>query len=188
MSKNKSTSLSLLLKPLILVLVVIVGTGLFKGGETALKTSITSFKTVSQAPSIELEPVTLKRVVDGDTLIVTNSDGDDLRVRLIGVDTPESVHPDESRNTIDGDIASDYTKSILKIGQRLYLEYDESKTDIYNRTLAYVWLTNDVDLENIESISEKMLNAKLVADGYAVAKRYPPNTKYATIFESLETK
>ena len=120
-------------------------------------------------------------------MIVTNSDGEDLRVRLIGIDTSESVHPDESKNTLDGDIASEYTKSLLEVGQILYLEYDVEQMDVYNRTLAYVWLTNyDVDSNNIESISNHMLNAKLVADGYAVAKRFAPNVKYAEIFENLE--
>ena len=139
-----------------------------------------------ESNEISLEEVILKRVVDGDTLIVTNSEGDDLRVRLIGIDTPESAHPDESKNTLDGDIASEYTKSLLEVGQILYLEYDEAQMDVYNRTLAYVWLTNDVDSNNIESISNHMLNAKLVADGYAIAKRFAPNVKYAEIFENLE--
>ena len=122
---------------------------------------------LDESNEISLEEVSLKRVVDGDTLIVTNSDGEDLRVRLIGIDTSESVHPDESKNTLDGDIASEYTKSLLEVGQILYLEYD-------------------VDSNNIESISNHMLNAKLVADGYAVAKRFAPNVKYAEIFENLE--
>ena len=122
---------------------------------------------LDESNEISLEEVSLKRVVDGDTLIVTNSDGEDLRVRLIGIDTSESVHPDESKNTLDGDIASEYTKSLLEVGQILYLEYD-------------------VDSNNIESISNHMLNAKLVADGYAVAKRFAPNVKYAEILENLE--
>lgn len=141
---------------------------------------------LDESNEISLEEVSLKRVVDGDTLIVTNSDGEDLRVRLIGIDTPESVHPDESKNTIEGDLASEYTKSLLEVGQILYLEYDVDQLDVYNRTLAYVWLTNDINLSNIESISNDMLNAKLVADGYAVAKRFAPNVKYAEIFENLE--
>ena len=98
----------------------------------------------------------MKRVVDGDTLIVTNSNGEDVRVRLIGIDTPESVHPDQSKNTLDGDIASEYTKSLLEVGQILYLEYDVDQLDVYNRTLAYVWLTNDINLSNIENISNDM--------------------------------
>lgn len=153
--------------------------------EYLLKSSVGD-TVLDESNEISLEEVSLKRVVDGDTLIVTNSNGEDMRVRLIGIDTPESVHPDESKNTLDGDIASEYTKSLLEVGQILYLEYDVDQLDVYNRTLAYVWLTNDVDSNNIESISNHMLNAKLVADGYAVAKRFAPNVKYAEIFENLE--
>ena len=138
--------------------------------------------------NIQLETVTLKRVVDGDTIIVTNQAGSDLRVRRIGIDTPESVHPDANKNTAEGQLASDYTKEQLKKNQTLYLEYDEELHDQYGRTLAYVWLTNNVDSNDIEDISNYMYNAKLIIDGYAVAKKFPPNIKYAEIFKQLETK
>ena len=58
--------------------------------------------------------MTLKRVVDGDTIIVTNQAGSDLRVRLIGIDTPESVHPDANKNTAEGQLQSDLQKNNLK--------------------------------------------------------------------------
>lgn len=50
------------------------------------------------------------RVVDGDTL-VAYVDGTEQKIRLIGIDTPESVHPDASKNTQEGIDASNYTKS-----------------------------------------------------------------------------
>lgn len=151
--------------------------------EDYISKGITSTLQTLEINGIKLESVILKRVVDGDTLIVTNSDGNDLRVRLIGVDTPESVHPDEDKNTLEGDLASEYTKSLLTIGQNLYLEYDVEQFDIYNRTLAYVWLSDEINNDNI---SETMLNAKLVADGYAVAKEFKPNVKYSKLFKNLE--
>ena len=140
------------------------------------------------SPSIQLEEVTLKRVVDGDTIIVLNKNKEELRVRLIGIDTPESVHPDADKNTVDGQLASDYTKSQLKKGQILYLEFDEEPQDKYGRTLAYVWINHQVDSTNIEDIAKNMYNAKLIADGYAVAKKFPPNTKYAELFEELQNR
>ena len=72
---------------------------------------------LTPSPSIQFEEVTLKRVVDGDTIIVLNKNKEELRVRLIGIDTPESVHPDADKNTAEGQLASDYTKSQLKKGQ-----------------------------------------------------------------------
>jgi len=140
------------------------------------------------SPSIQFEEVTLKRVVDGDTIIVLNKNKEELRVRLIGIDTPESVHPDANKNTAEGQLASDYTKSQLKKGQTLYLEFDEEPQDKYGRTLAYVWLDHQVDSTNIEDIAKNMYNAKLIADGYAIAKKFPPNTKYAELFEELQSR
>ena len=57
-----------------------------------------------------LDEATVVRVVDGDTF-VANIDGQDEKIRLIGVDTPESVNPDESKNTERGKEASENTKS-----------------------------------------------------------------------------
>ncbi|NLK43715.1 MAG: hypothetical protein GX300_04905, partial [Tissierellia bacterium] len=77
------------------------------------------------------------RVVDGDTLIIEMEDKEE-RVRLIGVDTPESVHPDASKNVKAGKIASDFTKSRLE-GKYIELEFDVQERDRYGRILAYVW-------------------------------------------------
>lgn len=132
-----------------------------------------------------LEEVLIERVVDGDTVIIIDSGGNSYRVRLIGVDTPESVNPDESKNTEEGVKASDYTKSRLLSGNTVYLEYDKEKTDPYGRILAYLWLTNNVDTSSINDIQTKMYNAELIVEGYAVPKVYEPNTKYADIFEEI---
>lgn len=126
---------------------------------------------------------TLVNVVDGDTLIV-ELDGSNVKVRLIGIDTPESVHEDDSKNTIYGNYASDHTKAILASTTTLYLEYDEDIEDDYGRLLAYVWLEK-TDNESEEEIKTKMLNARILADGYAINKEYPPNIKYANVFETI---
>lgn len=111
-------------------------------------------------------------VVDGDTIIV-DADGEKTKVRMIGIDTPESVHNDENRNCEFGKSASEYTKSLL-IGQYVELEYDEQRTDIYDRILAYVYLDGE------------MVNQILVLNGYAVAKNYPPNVKYSELLRSAQ--
>ncbi|WP_195932422.1 thermonuclease family protein [Turicibacter sanguinis] len=148
--------------------------GNFKTGESTLKKFLIAFQTMSQSNLIDLESVTLKRVVDGDTIIVLDQNQNEVRVRLIGVDTPKSVHPDETKNTTDGDVASAYTKSQLKKGQTLYLEYDKERFDPYGRTLAYVWLEANVDPSDLNDIQSNMYNAKLIVEGCAVAKRFPP--------------
>ena len=133
----------------------------------------------------EMQEVIIERVVDGDTIIVIADDGTSFRVRLIGIDTPESVNPDESKNCEEGIVASDYTKSRLKTGDIVFLEYDVSSTDKYDRTLAYVWLYDKVDTTSLEDIEKYMYNAELIIQGYAVPKVYKPNVKYADIFQSI---
>lgn len=88
--------------------VIFVVTATLFGGyiEDYISRGFTSTLQTFEINGIELESVILKRVVDGDTLIATNSNNEDLRIRLIGVDTPESVHPDKDRNTQEGDLAT----------------------------------------------------------------------------------
>lgn len=91
------------------------------------------------------EPVTVRYVVDEDTLTVTDEDGSEFKVRLIGCNTPESVSSDENKNCEEGRLASQYTKSLLSEGQTVYLEYDNDCCDKYGRILAYVWLSEPTE-------------------------------------------
>lgn len=114
------------------------------------------------------------KVVDGDTIIV-DMNGGEVRVRLIGIDTPESVSTDESKNTAEGKETSEYTTKQLA-GNPVYLEYDEGLTDTYGRILAYVYLED----------GETMFNKILLEQGYARVMAVEPNIKYAKEFEALE--
>lgn len=120
-------------------------------------------------PSDKLEGY-VSRVVDGDTIIVELGPGQEERVRMIGVDTPESVHPDPSRNTEEGREASDFTKSQL-LYKDVELELDQEERDQYGRMLAYVWVDGE------------LFNLTLVREGYGEAKYYPPNDKYRDTLE-----
>ncbi|MDP4133614.1 MAG: stalk domain-containing protein [Bacillota bacterium] len=110
-------------------------------------------------------------VVDGDTFTV-NMNGVKEKIRLIGIDTPESVHPDAEKNTEAGKIASDYTSSLLS-GKKVALEYDVQKRDMYGRILAYAYLDG------------VMINKKLLSEGYAVISTWPPNVKHVEEFVKL---
>lgn len=114
------------------------------------------------------------RVVDGDTIVVL-ADEEEIKVRFIGVNTPESVHEDEDRNTEYGKEAAVFTDNLLN-GRRVYLVYDEDKEDDYGRTLAYVY-TED----------KKFVNLLLVEEGYAECMRIEPNVKYAPDFAEAES-
>jgi len=121
--------------------------------------------------------VKLDRVVDGDTLLVNYKD--EVYVRLIGINTPESVHPDEEKNTQEGDAASEYLKILLEGTEYVWLEFDTNMYDDYDRVLAYVWLCKDTsDMNN-------MLNARLLENGVAEVMTVEPNVKYASSFSEI---
>jgi len=141
-------------------------------------------ETEQSAISDSLMEVPLIRVVDGDTIVVLYAD-EETKVRLIGIDTPESVNPDESRNSEYGETASRYTKSLLYGKNTVFLQFDEERSDMYGRTLAYVWLKGDVDVNDTQDISNYMLNGLLITNGYAIDKMYLPNIRYADTFSIL---
>lgn len=115
--------------------------------------------------------VLVSRVIDGDTIEVQLKGTTD--VRLIGIDTPETVHPSEPVRCF-GPAASSFTKRTLE-GEMVRLEYDVERTDQYGRTLAYVFSDG------------RLFNETLVARGYAQVTTYPPNVKYEDRFLAAET-
>ena len=133
-----------------------------------------------------LVKVSLKKVVDGDTLLV-DFQGTSSYIRLIGINTPESVAPDEylestgKENTAEGSAASKYTKQVLIDKKYVYLEFDASEYDNYGRILAYVWIKPDKS-----NVRENMLNAKLLESGHAELMSIEPNTRYKEEFEEIQ--
>lgn len=88
------------------------------------------------APPETHAAVTVRRVIDGDTIEVEFEDGAVARVRLIGVDTPETVDPRRPVQCFGAE-ASARTRELLD-GQRVWLERDVSQTDRFGRLLRYV--------------------------------------------------
>lgn len=147
-------------------------------------TEIDADNTVDNQES-KLDAVKFIRTVDGDTIIVENSNGEHKRVRMIGIDTPESVAQEEERNNEYGVMASDYTKELLSNAGTLYLEYDVDADDQYDRILAYVWLEDVDDTFNVENIKNSMVNAIIVENGYGIAKKYEPTVAHDDILAEL---
>ena len=105
--------------------------------------------------------------MDGDTLKASIG-GEEAYIRLIGVDTPESVaDEDYKENTEEGKIAADYMHGLLD-GGTVYLEYDSESTDVYGRSLCYVYLDD----------KSTMVNELLLANGYARTMTIEPNVKH----------
>ena len=132
----------------------------------------------------EIEEVTLYRVVDGDTLEIVK-DNQTFKVRLIGIDCPESVSSNKSLNCEEGRLASTHTKELLTSKKTIYISKDKSETDKYDRLLRFVWLEKPNTFSKSE-IKTKMLNAKILSDGYAQAKDYKPDTSLSVLFHQLE--
>ena len=110
-------------------------------------------------------------MVDGDTVEV-DFRGRTLTVRLIGIDTPESVAPGEPVQCFAIE-ASSYTTERLE-GERVRLQFDVERIDPYGRTLAYVWL------------GDELFNETLVREGYAFVTTYPPNVRYVDRFRAAQ--
>ena len=125
------------------------------------------------AKRFQLEAVTVERVVDGDTLKLT----DGRRIRLIGVNTPESTKRTEEY----GKEASQYTTSKLN-GKQVWIQKDISETDRYDRLLRIVWLDIPTDDMDEKEIRTKMFNADLVINGYAEPSTFQPDVKYSDYF------
>jgi micrococcal nuclease len=124
---------------------------------------ISRYFTDAPAPPTPANPLpeasyAVKRVVDGDTIIVAP----DTRVRLLGVDTPETVRPDHPVERF-GPEATAFTRAFLA-GSAARLTFDRERFDRFGRHLAYVW------------VNEQMLNEELLRAGLA---RWEPNFHYA---------
>jgi micrococcal nuclease len=125
---------------------------------------------VAPTTTLPAASATVQYVVDGDTVDLL-IDGEEVRVRLIGVNTPESV---DRRKPVQcyGKEASKYTASLLPVGTEVRLERDVEPRDDYGRLLAYVYRASDGLLINLE----------LARNGYAKPLTIPPNVAYSDLF------
>ncbi|MEW4488549.1 thermonuclease family protein [Thalassoglobus sp. JC818] len=122
-----------------------------------------------QAPVATYENVVVARVVDGDTLLLDSG----ARLRLLGVDTPETKHPDLPPQPF-GLEATQFTERFIQSGD-VRLEFDRERFDNYGRILAFVF------------VNDRMLNEELVAAGLATAEpQYPYRGDYKRRFLKAE--
>lgn len=129
------------------------------------------------------EKALLEYVVDGDTLYAS-VDGKRTKIRLLGIDTPESVSRTKE-NTPEGEAAAEYLRGLLHPGDEIFLEYDEQESDKYGRTLAYVWLTADADHTSYKDFCSYNLSAVIYQNTWCKLMIIPPNTAYAGWFKDL---
>lgn len=139
--------------------------------------------TLHSEPAGHEEGVVL-RAVDGDTIEVevtarvegpgagATEVGESYDVRLVGIDTPESVSPREPVECFGREAAA--ATAVLLEGETVTLVKDVEDRDGFDRLLRYVYL------------GAELANARLVANGYAHAYTYPPNIRHAFLFGELE--
>lgn len=117
-----------------------------------------------------LEPVSLVRVIDGDTLVTATNKGHEV-IRLLLIDSPESVHPDKPSQPFANE-ATQFVKDIIDQSTYLFLERGSPEHDIYGRTLGYLWYKDPDDTYN-------NLNFKIVKEGFAYVNLFDDsNAKY----------
>lgn len=112
------------------------------------------------SPKISGQVYKVTRVIDGDTIEIEGSQ----KVRYIGIDTPETVHPEKAVECFGREATTENKK--LVEGKEVRMEKDVSETDKYGRLLRYVY------------VDDLFANDYLVRQGFAYASTYPPDVKY----------
>lgn len=127
----------------------------------------------------DAEEASIERVVDGDTMKVKlKSSGETVTLRLLLIDTPESVKPGVEPQPYSID-ASNFAKESLQTGDKVYLEYDDGdKTDKYDRHLCYLWFYSKED-ESWRMFNEKIIEKGLARVGYIYSQRRHLDTLYS---------
>ena len=132
----------------------------------------TSVPTPEATPTPERVAAPVVDVVDGDTIKV-EVDGKLYTIRYIGIDCPETRHPDRPVEWM-GPEATEANRQLVG-GQTVYLEKDVSETDRYGRLLRYVFLADGT-----------FVNAELVRLGYAQVSTCPPDVRYQSLFLEMQ--
>lgn len=149
---------------------------------TPLPTATTETVQAPPMPASGLERAVVTSVVDGDTLDVTlnpsagsGSSGRTRRIRLIGVDTPETTHPSRPVECFGREAARFLTE--LADGQTVLLESDASQgdRDRYNRLLRFVWLPDG-----------RLINYEIIAQGYGFEYTFRTPYRYQEQFKAAQ--
>jgi len=140
--------------------------------------------------SVDIKPnslhfVRVMRVIDGDTITVEFQNGTrPERLRLIGVDTPETRHPQRGVEFY-GKEASAFTTESLE-NRHVWLQFDVGIRDRFQRYLGYIWTEKPQNIDDEEEIRDKMFNARLLLKGYGQVMTIQPNSRYASLFVEFQ--
>lgn len=127
----------------------------------------------NSTPVSELTIARVVDVVDGDTVVLRIGNHTET-VRLIGIDTPETVHPTKPVECF-GPEASAYLGSLLPKGTEVRVSRDVEARDYYDRLLLYLFRESD----------DLFVNQHMVETGHAIAYPFEPNTTFARTFAAI---
>lgn len=121
--------------------------------------------------------VVVTNVIDGDTIVIVDpsNPSEEFRVRYIGIDTPETVHPSKPVQCFGAE-ASAFNHSLVE-DRPVRLVRDVSDTDTYGRLLRYVYLEDGT-----------FVNLELVRQGYATVVTYPPDVAHTAEYQAAQTE
>ncbi len=125
----------------------------------------------SCAPPQGTEPVKVRYVTDGDTLVL----GDNRKIRLIGINTPEVARKEKPAQPLAIKARDRLRQLLFQHGNRGRLLYGKQQTDRYGRKLANLWLPNDSNL-----------SAELLREGLGWMIAIPPNTRFIDCYRQAE--
>lgn len=173
MRRQASVLFSAIFAAIILLMFMLSATGCAPSKPSAASPDGFAAQILTRYPELKghnYQVLKVKRVVDGDTFETE----DKQKVRLIGVNTPESVKPGTPVEYFAKE-ASSFSKQQLT-GKSVYLFKDVEDKDKYGRLLRYVFIEGQT----------KMYNETLVSEGYANTMTIPPNVMFSKTFVKLE--
>ena len=132
-----------------------------------------------------LEEAVLVDVVDGDSIDVLVG-GKEKTVRMIGINTPEAGGDGQEKGTAEGAQAANHLRMILHVGDVVYLQKDTTDSTKSGQLLRFVWIAKPTSFTDVNEVRAKMLNAKMLVEGYGVAHKDKPNDAYFTIFKASQ--
>ena len=180
---------------LLLAVIVFVLAGLF-GDDVPILNEVADLfdEFLGGGPSVTglQGPAEVTRVSDGDTIAVM-LDGREEKVRLTGIDTPETFASSKLDRDVEasplnreemrslGKEATAYAKELME-GQEVYLELDAEERDRYGRLLAYVYTLEPNGDWTFENETFEQVNLEMVEAGWAHPLTIPPNVKYTELY------
>ncbi len=128
---------------------------------------------VNEASTSE-EAYRITRIIDGDTFWAQYHQNQPIKIRLIGIDAPETQNTGKKKSHAYGPVATQALRNYLK-DSVVYLAFDKTRKDRYSRTLAYVYNTQS-----------QFVNYEMIRQGHATMLIFKPNHQFEELFQKAE--